>query len=320
MIKPSFLNRCGIFAATLFGALGIAGAASADVSDFVGNWVNTDSDTSGVTRMVVTPAGPNRVRVQVFGQCHPTDCDWGQVVAHSYFDNAGSNHVKSVMAVFDQGFARRTIVLRERFGERLGFEILTDFTDGSGRRDYDMTGRLRPAPFGPPPGGGPGGGGPGGGPGPTPLEDCVSFNPATTHAAFVGGAWKLVDGSQWILDFGGNAGAAARAENTVHFYHFAKQCFVGRPDPSMTYWKNTVDGIPANAMPGDDCIAFDPATTHVAHVGGAWKIVDGSHWIADFGSNAGEANQAMAFIQGYHMNRQCFVNRPNAPMIYWLRQ
>jgi hypothetical protein len=340
-------KRIGLFAATLCGALAVASAASADVSDFLGNWTNPDASTTGVTRMQVSPAGPNRVRIRVFGQCHPVDCDWGEVVAHSYFDDPGSSHVRSVMATFDQGFAKRVIVLRERAGDRLSFEILTDFTDGSGRRDYDMTGRLRPAPsggwgggWGGGPGGGWGGGpgGPGGGWGGGPggpggprggsggpgggglAEDCVNFNPATTHAAFAGGAWKLVDGSHWIADFGSNAVAAHQAEDIVHHYHFSQQCFVGRPNPSMTYWKNTAGGIPASGMPGDDCIAFDPATTHVAHVGGAWKIVDGSHWIADFGSDAAEANQAMSIINTYNLNRQCFVARPNPPMTYWLRQ
>lgn len=319
-MKFGLLGKGGLFAATLFGALGLAGAASADVSDFVGNWVNQDSDTSGVTRMVVTQSGPNRVRVRVFGQCHPSDCDWGEVQAHSYFDAASSNHVKSVMAVFDQGFAKRTIVLRERNGERLQFEILTDFNDGSGRRDYDMSGRLRRQMFGFPgwpPGWPPGLPTP---PGPSPTaEDCINFNPATTHAAFVGGAWKLVDGSQWILDFGGNSAAAHEAEDVVDHYQFTQQCFIGRPDPSMTYWKKG-NNIPHNGMPGDDCISFNPGSTHVDHVGGAWKIVDGSQWIADFGSNKPEADQAMSIISSYNLNRQCFVARPNPPMTYWLRQ
>jgi hypothetical protein len=327
MRKTELWKRAGLFAATLCGALGIASAASADVSDLLGNWVNSDSATTGVTRMVVSPAGPNRVRIRVFGQCHPSDCDWGEVVAHSYFDSAGSDHVKSVMAVFDQGFARRTIVLRERMGDRLGFEILTDFTDGSGRRDYDMSGRLDRG-FGgggwppPPPGGGggwpppppPGGGGGGG-----MAEDCVGVNPGAVQAAFVGGAWKVVDGGSWLLDYGGNAAAAHHAADVIHHYHFDQQCFVKRPNASMMYWK-TGDHVPSGNTPGQDCIGLNPATTHAEFAGGAWKVVDGGNWLLDYGSDHGAALHAAGVIHNYNLNRQCFIERPHAPMMYWLSQ
>ena len=336
-MTPHF-KRLSLFAATMCGALMTANAALADVSDFLGNWTNTDSDASGVTRMVVSPAGPNRVRVRVFGQCHPVDCDWGEVDAHSYFDGAGSDHVKSVLAVFDQGFAKRVIVLRERMGDKLSFEILTDFTDGSGRRDYDMTGRLDRAMGGWPgggygggPGGGPGGGGPGGGPGGGGpgggyggggggmAEDCLPEDWSSLAVAHAGGAWKIINGSEWVLDFGMNKPAADRSLAIIQHYRFDHICYVKRPGPAMTYW--TRNGhVPSGGLPGDDCIALNPMTTHAAFVSGRWKVVDGSNWLLDYGSDGAAAHQAEAVIHNYNLNRQCFVARPNPPMQYWLSQ
>lgn len=311
-MRKNLLRLGGIAMAVMFAFF--AGPAAADISDLVGNWVNTDSDTSGITRVVVTASGGNHVNVQVFGQCHPTDCDWGSVPGKSYFDSVNSNHVHSVMARFNSGFANTIVILRDVSGDRLAFEVMTDFTDGSGRRDYDMNGRLRrdfgpsgPGPMLPP------------GPGPALSEDCVGFNPNTTDTQFTGGAWKLADGGQWLLDFGGNTAAAHQAADIVHHYHFDQQCFVVRPHASMTYWKRSGQ-VPRGNMTGQDCISLNPDTAHAAFAGGAWKIVDGPQWVQDFGSNHAAAVQAQAVIQTYRLNRQCFVARPDPPMQYWLAQ
>ena len=148
----------------------------------------------------------------------------------------------------------------------------------------------------------------------------MTFNPASTHVAHVGGDWKIVDGGHWIADFGNKHGEANKAMAIIHHYNFDRQCYVGRPGPSMTYWKRGAHVVPSHRMAGDDCIGFNLANAHVAHVGGDWKIVDGSQWIADFGNKHGEANHAMAIIHHYRMNRQCFVGRPNPSMSYWLSQ
>ena len=335
------IRRGGFVAAALFAAALASGPAVADVSDFLGNWVNTDSDTSGITRVVVTPAGGNQVKIRVFGQCSPTDCDWGVRLGHSYAADPGSYDVRSITANFNAGFANKQIILRKGGGGDLRFEVLTDFNDGSGRHDYDMSGRLSHGGWGggyggggyggggyggggyggggPGGGGGYGGGGPGGGGGGMSTEDCISFNPATAQIAFVAGAWKFVDGSHWILDFGSNHAAAIQAGQVISYYHFDQQCFVVRPNAQMTYWKRG-SHVPSNNMAGQDCINFDPATVHTQHVGGAWKVVSGAMWMLDYGSNHAGADQAVATIQNYNLNRQCFVARPNPPMSYWLSQ
>ena len=150
-------------------------------------------------------------------------------------------------------------------------------------------------------------------------EDCIGFNPATAHVEFVGGAWKFVDGSHWILDFGSNHAAAVQAGHVISFYHFDEQCFVVRPGAQMTYWKRS-GHVPNYGMAGQDCISFNPMNVQAQHVGGAWKIVEGSMWMLDFGANHAAADRAVATIQNYNLNRQCFVARPNPPMAYWLSQ
>jgi len=68
----------------------------------------------------------------------------------------------------------------------------------------------------------------------------------------------------------------------------------------------------------EDCVSFDPRTTEVKQINGSWKIVDGSHWLFDFGSKGDEAKKALAIIKRYRMNQSCFVGRPDPSFQYML--
>jgi hypothetical protein len=186
-------------------------------------------------------------------------------------------------------------------------------------------GGMGPGPggMGPGPGGmgpGPGGMGPGpGGMGPGLLtEDCVSFNPNTTTVQNIGGRWKIVDGSHMMFDFGGNKAEALKALQVIKHYHANQSCFVGRPNPSFTYLKSG-GSAPLGAVAGEDCIGFNPASATVQNISGSWKIVDGSHWMFDFGGNESEARQSLRVIKHYGFNHSCFVGRPH-PSFSYLRR
>ncbi len=148
MSKPSISIVSGVlFALTGLAALQSTPAA-ADVGDFVGNWVNVDRDTSGITRVEVTRRGPAGLDIHVFGQCEPRDCDWGTVRGNAFSPSADSNPVRdatAVSATFNAGFAQKFIILHEARGDTLTFDVYTNFTDRSRRADYVMVGRLRPA-------------------------------------------------------------------------------------------------------------------------------------------------------------------------------
>ena len=151
------------------------------------------------------------------------------------------------------------------------------------------------------------------------AEDCIGLNWNNVQAQHVGGEWKVVDGSHWILSFGSRAAAAQRAANTIRHYRFTHTCYIGRPNASMTYWKRG-SGVPSGGMPGDDCNNNNPDTTEARWAGGAWKLVDGSHWLLHFGGNEAEARKAEEVVRHYRLNRQCFVERPNPGMSYWLSE
>jgi len=150
------------------------------------------------------------------------------------------------------------------------------------------------------------------------TEDIIHHNPATTRVALIDGHWKIVDGNHWMMDFGSNYGEAQTALKIIKYYGLDSRGFVGRPDPSMEYW--LVDGrAPVGPMQGEDSVPFNPDNIEVRSFSGRWKIVEGNHWILDFGSKEDEARKALCIIRKYGFTRICFVGRPGASMIYFRR-
>ena len=76
--------------------------------------------------------------------------------------------------------------------------------------------------------------------------------------------------------------------------------------------------LPIPAL-NEDCISFSTANARVRNVNGSWKIVDGSHWMFDFGPKMLEARKALRAIKHYRMNKSCFVGRPGPSFTYMKR-
>lgn len=73
--------------------------------------------------------------------------------------------------------------------------------------------------------------------GAAPGEDCISFNPSNIAASRIQNRWKVVDGGKWLLDFNQKEAEARIAVDVIKFYGFNKQCFVGRPNAPMQYYR-----------------------------------------------------------------------------------
>jgi hypothetical protein len=67
-----------------------------------------------------------------------------------------------------------------------------------------------------------------------------------------------------------------------------------------------------------DCVRFDPATVSIHQVKGKWKIVDGDHWLFDFGTDQAGAHQSLNVIRHYRMDRLCAIGRPEPLFSYLL--
>lgn len=155
-------------------------------------------------------------------------------------------------------------------------------------------------------------------------EDRITFNRSNLSVAQFGGRWKVVEGNHWLIDTGGIKAEADRILEVINHYKLASMCFVGRPAcgdvTPMMYWLTDSGAAPTGSMPGEDCIAFDPAQLAVIEVGGRWKVAEGAHWLLDFGPGHGNAVAALHFIRKHRFNEMCFVGRPGPSMTYFKRR
>jgi hypothetical protein len=69
---------------------------------------------------------------------------------------------------------------------------------------------------------------------------------------------------------------------------------------------------------GDDCIPFDPTAIRVQQMDGRWKLVDGKHWLYDFGPDQAAAHQALKVIRHYRMDRLCSIGAAEHPSFSYL--
>jgi hypothetical protein len=73
--------------------------------------------------------------------------------------------------------------------------------------------------------------------GPMANEDAIPFNRNAVTVTKIGQRWKIADGNNWLLDFGPGEGNAKAALHFIKKYGFSYICFVGRPHPPMTYFR-----------------------------------------------------------------------------------
>jgi hypothetical protein len=313
-----------IFLAGIAAALLSAAAANADVAEFYGNWENVARDATGILHVVVSPAGGNRASIRVYGDCHPSECDWGVVPAESLVDKPGSTAVRSLSAVIHYGFAHRRITLRKAGGGQLSFVAQVRFVEGTGKKDFTHSGRLKPTDW-------PGptskaswerplsrsvgwGGGARGAQLAKPSEVCTVFDPATLQLLPAGRGWNIMAGKAFVLHTDWKEKDARGALAVIRHYHFDRKCHTG----TMEFWK-TGGIMPADKTPNPGCIQFNSTTAHVIQIGKNWRVVDGAAMIADMNVSRDNAYAVLAMVRQYRLERKCAVAWPNPVMTYWLR-
>ena len=389
------VNKRGTFAAMLTVALFWAGAAMAGITNtisdlinpessyagFLGTWTNPDAGLSDVDHIVITASGSEQLRVQTFGRCGSQICNWGTLLGHIRSDNPQSAAVRSISVDYNLGFALRHITLRRVQGNTLGFDIVTEFTDGSARHDYETSGRLIPlgarpvasaapaAPAAPAAAAAPAattapaatgapaaaaapaetdtfaaevrpvapasdvasaapaptkpwwdvlsvteptGANMGGAPG-----DCITFDTEHSYLGPDAGNWKVRDFMHTIQDFGPYRSAAGRALAVIAYYHLDEVCRIGHGNSNLVFYRATGE-VPHTTMPGEDCVETHPDKVEAVLRDDNWMVVDGGREIYNYGSDKDAAQQAASVIKSLGFSRQCYFDRSNTPLSYWL--
>lgn len=159
-IKSACLAVAGLCALALMPT-----SASAGTNDFVGRWMNSDRDSSGITGLVITPTR-NGLGIRAFGRCRGQPvCDWDvrQIKLYSSRErdwgdrdwNSGnwggfnwsfgnwSRDTDTVTAEIDTGYARKLLVLKPTGRNELRVQVFTDSRDRYGRGGYVTESRFQ---------------------------------------------------------------------------------------------------------------------------------------------------------------------------------
>lgn len=134
------VRTCSALLVLLFAAP----AASAHINQFAGTWKSVDPENAALTTLQVEVRG-TRVRIQAWGSCLPRDCAWGYAEGTAYAPSVSDNLVETAQAVstiYITSFSQTILILRPVEGGLLEAEIMTKFTDQSGRASYRRVERL----------------------------------------------------------------------------------------------------------------------------------------------------------------------------------
>ncbi|MFP2996541.1 hypothetical protein ABN763_11545 [Spongiivirga sp. MCCC 1A20706] len=286
--------------------------AGTPLNNFNGTWKNVNTRTRGITKVIISGNGSNPL-VQVFGSCSPKDCDWGKKKSIAYTNSASGNvrgNTEYLSVNYPVSFANKTVMVKMN-GNTLEVTTLTRFKDGSRRTNFVSTEKFKKAPRIVKP---------------RPIttcakEDLLSLNPKGSLKVKKNskGTYSVVQGSRYLFS-APNVAEANKIIKIVRRYGFNSSGFVGRPNPDFTY--QLCNGRASNVKPlkSEDIIAFNPSKIKVSFVKGRWKIVEGSHWIFDFGKSKSEAEQALCIIKKYKFNGVGYVGRPKASFQYMVKR
>ncbi len=285
---------------SLFCTSSAVGGYTTPLERYAGTWSNVDQRTRGIVKLQVQVES-GKVFVHAWGKCHPVNCDWGRVQAIPFAPNVSIKpeyQTERIIAIFETDLSLRYVILSLKPGasvssDSLEVEMFVNFRRDDNRSHYYKLYKFKRQVD----------------------EDCVSFNPSALQVKFVNGRWKIVERSIWHFDFGSNKGEAYRALQIIQHYSMNKVCYVGRPQPSFVYLLSG-NSAPSGNIQGEDCVEFNPSALEVKFINNRWKIVEGSHWLFDFGSEKEVAQRALNIIKTYGFRYSCFVGRPDPSFTY----
>ena len=101
-------------------------------SDLEGLWVNENTETPGITKCKIRYED-NRFHVQIWGKCHPTDCDWGESAS-----NEIHRETDKLKLTWDNEFVERKQTL-EIIEGKLIITTESHYKDGRPKNSYAET-------------------------------------------------------------------------------------------------------------------------------------------------------------------------------------
>ncbi len=156
----------------------------------------------------------------------------------------------------------------------------------------------------------------------TPLpafnNDCITFDPDHLKVHNIDGQWNITTGEDELINFGNRRLEAAEALIIIKYYEMDQVCYVGQPDPALTYWLVRA-GSPSGSLSKEDCIGFSSHKLVLRKIKKRWKIYEGENLLLDIGPDNLEARLVLHSLKRYRFQYHCFVGRPRPSFDYWRR-
>lgn len=270
--------------------------ASASSNQFVGKWVNSDSNTNGITKINIALVS-GTFTVAAFGKCTPTDCDFGVSTVTAFGPDVSAvlpDKVGALMAVFKESFAVDTLIINPAKGDTLQVQDFVHFTDNSGRTDYTKTYTFEHEKLVIV----------------LPTKDCLPFNTANLKIVNQNSYYTLTDGveSMLIMD------TLTDAQNALKLaQQYGQFCFIGRDnkrsnrkDFIVEYWMGGKNVAPI--LSPEDCISYSTATLKIVKESNDWLLTDGSSRMLIL-DNQSDAEDTLLVAKAFKF--QCFIGRNN---------
>jgi hypothetical protein len=295
------ITTIGLLAAGLTGPVAAFGGVLGDLvggnsvaGEYAGTW--TAPPGSDIDHIVVT-TGSGPVRIQVFGRCETRVCNWGALPARVRTDGPNSEVVRSLGADFNLGFALRHITLHRQAGNALRFDLVTEFTDGSERHDYETAGQLVPA-------------------GTVVASAPAAAAPTAAPAAAPNAApapAAAAPAPQAAPAAAPKAGSGITALNPLNWFSKPETPASVQPGPEDSSTPAAV-GV---AAPVDDCFAIDTSHAYVVNANGNWNVRDFLHVVQGFGPYRVAAEKGLKTIGYYHFDEVCHIGRGATNMTFF---
>jgi hypothetical protein len=272
------------------GVLGDLIGGKPAAAEFAGTW--TAPPGSDIDHIVVTVTSSGPARIQVFGRCEARICNWGALPARLRTDNPSSDVVRALAADFNLGFALRHITLHRTAGNALRFDMVTEFTDGSERHDYESAGQLVPA--GTPVAAAPA----------TAVASAPSAAPAPVAAPAPAAAPPAAPAP----------GSGITALNPLSWFSSSKPS--ATPTGPIAQDNSVPVGV-STAAPVDDCFPVDSGHAYVVNANGNWNVRDFLHVVQSFGPYRAAAEKGLQTIGYYHFDEVCHIGRGATNMTFF---
>jgi hypothetical protein len=110
--------------------------AAIDSSPLHGTWHNTDKQTRGIVKLIISAGGgEGSLSVRAFGACEPSPCDWGETQGRAYSGGVSSDEGMAFTVTFDFEFMETSLAVYMK-GGILVLDSFNTFKDDSGRFNY----------------------------------------------------------------------------------------------------------------------------------------------------------------------------------------